>query len=465
MRDVEEDRVVGLARGLDQRVVAAERALHLVHPGEAPQQARQILELGLLVVDRQDRQPLGAHTDPPARAAAPLAAEVGHGHHRRRPLADVGLDPQRVALAERRAQPGVDVGEPDAAAGAGQHGLQRARARSRPRRRRPAARRRRPTVRAEIATRPVPARRSTPWRTAFSTSGCTDMAGTTVPRVCLGNVDRDVQAVAEAGLLQPQVALDVLDLLAERHVRAAVAEQVAGELGEVDQQLARLLGPGVDVARHRGERVVDEVRRDLRPQRAQLGLGDAAPPARRPATARPAPRPGWPPPGRPAARGGSGARPSGRRRSASRPACPGRSAARAPRSAAGRSDRRRPAGARCARWSSSARSSRRESRSPGPDLLAPLAVDRQHRAGVGERDRRGAHQRPQVGDGALGVAGGQALAQVGERAVAACSAACIAASEPPLARARAGLARQPRRSRRAQCQVLRPEPDSMVSSV
>ena len=63
------------------------------------------------------------------------------------------------------------------------------------------------------------------------------------------DVDRDVQAVAEPRLLEAQVALDVVELLAERHVGAAVAEQVAGELGEVDQQLARLLGPGVDVAR------------------------------------------------------------------------------------------------------------------------------------------------------------------------------------------------------------------------
>ena len=84
-----------------------------------------------------------------------------------------------------------------------------------------------------------------------------------------------MQAVAEAGLLEAQVALDVVDLLAERHVGAAVAEQVAGELGEVDQQLARLLGPGVDVAGDRRQRVVDEVGRDLGPQRAQLGLGEA----------------------------------------------------------------------------------------------------------------------------------------------------------------------------------------------
>ena len=62
--DVEEDRVVGLARGLEQRVVAAERALHLAHGREAAQQPGEILELGVLVVDGEDRQPVGAHTDP-----------------------------------------------------------------------------------------------------------------------------------------------------------------------------------------------------------------------------------------------------------------------------------------------------------------------------------------------------------------------------------------------------------------
>ena len=124
-------------------------------------------------------------------------------------------------------------------------------------------------------TCPEPARRSTPWRTAFSTSGCTDIAGTTASRVSAGTSIGDVQAVAEAGLLEPQVALDVIELLAERHVRAAVSEQIPRELGEVDQQLARLLRPRVDVARHGGERVVDEVRRDLGPERPQLGLREA----------------------------------------------------------------------------------------------------------------------------------------------------------------------------------------------
>ncbi len=94
------------------------------------------------------------------------------------------------------------------------------------------------------------------------------------------NVDADAQAAAKAGLLEPQIALDVRDLLAEGHVWASVAEQVARELGEVDQQLPRLLGASVDVAGHGSQGVVDEVRRDLRAQRSQLGLSQRAPAAR-----------------------------------------------------------------------------------------------------------------------------------------------------------------------------------------
>ncbi len=87
----------------------------------------------------------------------------------------------------------------------------------------------------------------------------------------LGHVHGHVK-LAEPGPFQPQIALHVVELLGQRHVGAPVAEQVAGELGEVDQQLARLLRPRVDIARHRRERVVDEMRGDLCAQRAQLGL-------------------------------------------------------------------------------------------------------------------------------------------------------------------------------------------------
>ena len=122
--------------------------------------------------------------------------------------------------------------------------------------------------------RPKP-RCSTPWRTAFSTSGCNDEHRYDRRQHLGVDLQPHLQAVAEACALEPQVFLDVAELVGERHVRALPAEGVAGELGELGQQLSRLLGLGVDVAGDRGQRVVDEVRRDLGPQRAQLGPGEA----------------------------------------------------------------------------------------------------------------------------------------------------------------------------------------------
>jgi sporulation protein YlmC with PRC-barrel domain len=73
------------------------------------------------------------------------------------------------------------------------------------------------------------------------------------------------EAVAEAGPLQVQVLLDVVELVGQRHVRALAAERVARELGEVREQLARLLRPGVDVARHGRQRAgrCDRPRRNV----------------------------------------------------------------------------------------------------------------------------------------------------------------------------------------------------------
>ena len=75
------------------------------------------------------------------------------------------------------------------------------------------------------------------------------------------------------------VALDRAELLGERRVLAVAAERVAGEVGELEQQVAGVLGIGPDEGRDRGERVVDEVRRDLRSQRRHLRLDE--PPAAR----------------------------------------------------------------------------------------------------------------------------------------------------------------------------------------
>ena len=88
---------------------------------------------------------------------------------------------------------------------------------------------------------------------------------------------RDLEPVAEAGLLQQQVALDRAELLGERGELAVPAEGVAGEVGELQQQLAGPVGVGAHERRDRAERVVDEVRADLGPQRAHLGLHQPGP--------------------------------------------------------------------------------------------------------------------------------------------------------------------------------------------
>ena len=56
-----------------------------------------------------------------------------------------------------------------------------------------------------------------------------------------------------------------------RRVLPRGAERVPGEVGELDEQLAGPHRVGADERGDRGERVVDEVRRDLRPQRPHLG--------------------------------------------------------------------------------------------------------------------------------------------------------------------------------------------------
>ena len=113
---------------------------------------------------------------------------------------------------------------------------------------------------------------SRPWRTAFSTSGWMQRKGTATGSTSGRDPQRHLEPVAEAGLLEQQVALDGAELLGERRVLAVAAEGVAGEVGELQQQLAGPVGVGADEAGDRAERVVDEVRADLGPQGAHLGL-------------------------------------------------------------------------------------------------------------------------------------------------------------------------------------------------
>ena len=88
------------------------------------------------------------------------------------------------------------------------------------------------------------------------------------------HAEHHLQPVAEARLLEQQVAVDRPQLLGQRRVLAVRAARVAGEVGEVEQQLAGPLRVGAHERRDGGERVEDEVRADLRPQRPHLRLGE-----------------------------------------------------------------------------------------------------------------------------------------------------------------------------------------------
>ena len=89
-----------------------------------------------------------------------------------------------------------------------------------------------------------------------------------------GDLQRHLQPVAEPGALEAQVAVDRAQLLGHGREVAVPAERVAREVGELEHELAGLRGVGVDERRDRVERVVDEVRADLRAERAHLGLGE-----------------------------------------------------------------------------------------------------------------------------------------------------------------------------------------------
>ncbi len=87
----------------------------------------------------------------------------------------------------------------------------------------------------------------------------------------------DVQPVTEAGLLQEQVALHRAQLLGQGGELAVLAEGVAGEVGELQQQVAGPVGIGAHEGGDGAERVVDEVRADLRAQGADLGAHEPVP--------------------------------------------------------------------------------------------------------------------------------------------------------------------------------------------
>src|SRR5699024_813541 len=133
--------------------------------------------------------------------------------------------------------------------------------------------------------RPLSGLWASPWRIAFSTSGCTDNTGMVTvstsgairrvtasrspKRACQHrdghgqHFGRDPQGdgepLTEACLLEHQVALDRFELLLQGGVFAVPAERVAGELGEVHEQVAGTVGVGAHEGGDGVERVVDEV--------------------------------------------------------------------------------------------------------------------------------------------------------------------------------------------------------------
>ena len=112
-----------------------------------------------------------------------------------------------------------------------------------------------------------------PWMTAFSTSGCSSSGGTGQSAAC-GSVSRAiVQARSEPHLLDGEEPLGERPLIGKRNAAARPeAERVAQKIGE--QQAHRPRGGGVGRGQRadRMQAVEDEVRIDLRAQRAQLGF-------------------------------------------------------------------------------------------------------------------------------------------------------------------------------------------------
>lgn len=89
------------------------------------------------------------------------------------------------------------------------------------------------------------------------------------------HLQRDGEVGAEARAFQRQVPVDVAQFLGQHGVLAGGAKRVAGEVGELQDQLAGAVGVGAHEGGNGVERVVDEVRADLRAQRQDFGTVEA----------------------------------------------------------------------------------------------------------------------------------------------------------------------------------------------
>ena len=125
---------------------------------------------------------------------------------------------------------------------------------------------------APISSRPVADCGARPWRSAFSTSGCSSNVGTSSRRHGVVDVVRDLEAIAEPRALEIDVALDHAQLVAERRQLAGrPIERRPHQVAQSEQhRQRRLVALSADQRRDRVQRVEQEVRLDFQPQRVEL---------------------------------------------------------------------------------------------------------------------------------------------------------------------------------------------------
>ena len=127
-----------------------------------------------------------------------------------------------------------------------------------------------------------------PCRMAFSTSGCNRRDGARASSASGVAFDADAQPVAEACAHEPEVAVEHLELVAQRNlVRMRRAQRKTKQLGQLADHAIRTSRIVVHRGRDRIERVEQEVRLELEPEIAQLRLRESSLQLRRPNLALP----------------------------------------------------------------------------------------------------------------------------------------------------------------------------------
>ena len=126
---------------------------------------------------------------------------------------------------------------------------------------------------ALTSRRPARWSRAIPCRIAFSTRGCRSRFGTRASRTSVPDPEARGEAVLEARLLDREVALQELQLLAQRDVRPPrVLQRDPQEVRELQDHALGRVRLRLQERRDRVQRVEQEVRLELHLQRAELGL-------------------------------------------------------------------------------------------------------------------------------------------------------------------------------------------------